>query len=158
MLLSYFYSSTTNEIQFQFLATTETCFIKSSNVNGLLSNMSPSMKSIVYPASIATKANQASSHTDPSGPNSHVILRSTSNYIQNEHKQLLNANNLKRDYKQHLKCNIIFHELQIFVHTFVTTKDPFIPNKGLFINLNAVLCFPISSATLIESATVHKRF
>ena len=56
-----------------------TCFMKSDNVNGLLSIMSPSTKSIVYPASIATNANQASSHTDPSGPNSQVIFRSASN-------------------------------------------------------------------------------
>ena len=57
-----------------------TCFIKSDNVNGLLSIMSPSIKSIVYPASMATNANQASSQTDPAGPNSHVIFLSASNY------------------------------------------------------------------------------
>ena len=56
-----------------------TCFIKSDKVKGLLSIMSPSTKSIVYPASMATNANQASSHTDPAGPNSHVIFRSASN-------------------------------------------------------------------------------
>ena len=57
-----------------------TCFIKSDKVNGLLSIMSPSTKSIVYPASMATNANQASSQTDPAGPNSHVIFLSASNY------------------------------------------------------------------------------
>ena len=60
--------------------TIHTCFIKSDNVNGLLSIMSPSIKSIVYPASMATNANQASSQTDPAGPNSHVIFLSASNY------------------------------------------------------------------------------
>ena len=56
-----------------------TCFIKSDKVKGLRSIMSPSTKSMVYPASIATNANQASSHTEPSGPNSQVIFRSASN-------------------------------------------------------------------------------
>ena len=131
-----------------------TCFIKSDNVNGLLSIMSPSIKSIVYPASMATNANQASSQTDPAGPNSHVIFLSASNYRRKSSRFNFGKNQLNVKIANfHLKHTNQTNEL-----TFVTTYEPFIPKTGLFNNLKAILCFPRSSATLIESATVHKRF